>query len=995
MGLQYFTEKILLQRLKINDDDITFLFGSAFSAIEDGAGIPNVSQVSEIIKQYAKELDLLDDYNEHIQGVNEKDIYQESFSFFSAIMSADSTKEIVKRVVMKNFDSDTGKHRIPKAVQDFVRSIKEKKIKVKNIITTNFDTLLEEQFKSEGIGYNSISLVSDSNINDNSNGLINIIHLHGVWDKGDTMHTRNQLESKRDKTEASLRNYLTERHIVIMAYSGWLDSFTRTLANIVNDDKAEYNLAWCFYENEEGVIDREAKDLIEKLTPAISRDRIQFFKGIDCNSVFCNLSSEVEVKKKENKPLEKREHDDINYYLIEEKMFGKKIREITRQKSLEILKDRKSIFIEAVLGAGLYDFISSLINTVNNKKTRCLKINLSEVISKKQIDDKVKSDTGHYLSPLLYLLSLNEDTVYFIIFDKIRGNADIETLLYLLKLPETLEHLSNNVFFIYSSSVQIKQFNDIRVQLTELSLHETGIILYDAFGASRFTSSEIYQIHEQSEGVLTKLEQIMFFLISSSAHEVLSQDDIFDDIFYSECIPSTTLKQIDLLSNDPNKNQTLQMLNILSILKNGETLSNLRKDTMGIKLNPRHTQELIQLELANAIYIDRTTTIIRINPIIKDYILSKMSPEDKYKIANAYLKVSMIETNDGVKLSSINRKIYDNGYNTEEDNTNTLLKLSIQECKKNINDKKLSKYHHEINQVKLNKLLYLSRSYIYILRNSSRFNETISAVDTLIGVINEVDPQKIYIYYYYIAYAHRMKSNFDDATHYIELCEDLCPDTDKVTLGSIYREKLYLKEIKNKREAIGFAKENKHKFHKNSASYILSDVILSHQKDITARVKFLELQEKKSRKFGYHTLANNILFDLNTFRNDANKINTLDKVIKTDNSSYNICRATIYKNEILVRNGNFEKIKDSDVNLLTNIYNYLFRQKFDNLFNRCHSVLWSIADHRKNNELIVLIFYKGTIVWKLNSDIESENKYKSLFSNVDSLKKVSMLDNAY
>lgn len=993
MATQFFDEKLLLQRLKASDDGFNFIFGSALSAIKDGAGIPNVAEVSKIIENYADEIGLLEDYKEHINGSDEKDIYQKSFSFMSAVKGATATREIVKRVVMKNYDADTGTHKVPKAIREFVKCIKEQKIKVHNIITTNFDTLIEEQFKKEKIGFNSISIVSDSNIIDNSNGYINIIHLHGVWDKGDTMHTLNQLESKRNKIESSLRNLLVDKPIIIMAYGGWLDSFTRTLANIVNDDKAEYNLAWCFYQNQEGVIEREDKNLFDMLSSAISRDRIQFFKGIDCNCIFSNLISKVEVRKNNSTISSNQVNDEINYYPLAEKAFFKNIREKTKQAATEILNKKKSLFVEARLGFGLYGFISSLVNTIKSKKTKCLKIDFSQVISKSQIDDKVKTDTGHYLASLIFQLSMNSDIVHFVIFDKIRGNVDEETLLHLLKLPEMCSSFGVNIFFIYSSSVNLKQFQEIKVELPELSLRETESILYEEFGTNRFTPGEIHQIHDRSEGVVAKLEQIMYFLESSSAQEVLLQNDIFDESFYFESIPSTTIKQIELLLNDPSKKLTLKMLNILSILKNGETLSNLRKDKMGIDLNPRNTKELIQFELASTIYIDTTTTLIRINPIIKDYVLSKMSLNEKFKISNAYLRVAIIETKEGIKLSSSNRKIYENEYNTEEDNTSTLLKLAIQECKSNLSESEQSDNNLEMNRRKLNKLLHFSRSYIYILSNSSKFSETISSIDSLISVVKDVDTENMYRYYYHMANAYRMKSYTDEAEYFLRICEKNCPDTDKDTLELVFIEKLYLLEKKSLEKAIDFSKNNKLRFHKNSAAYIASEGVIAREKDKGNMIKTLERLEKKARKFGYHTLANNFLFTLNQEKNDIDKIMLLNKVIKTDSSPYNICRATVYKNEVLVRNKSFEKIKDQDINMLRNIYNYLFRQKFDVLFNKCHEILWKIAEHKQNKELILLIFYKGTIVWRLNSDVESENKYKSLLSSVDNLDQVPLLYN--
>jgi hypothetical protein len=299
MSIQFFPEKVLLQRLKSDKKGITFLFGSALSAIKDGSGIPNVEQVSEIIKEYASEHDQLEYYTESIQKVNEKDRYQESFALLGAILGPDSTNEIVERVVKSNEDLDTGKQRIPQAIKDFVRCIKEKKIKVNNILTTNFDTLIEEQLENEGITYNSFSLVSDSHLSDIDNGNINIIHLHGVWNKGDTMHTKNQLLSERKLIESSLQNLLQNQPVVIMAYSGWIDSFTRSLASIVCNDQAKYNLVWCFYENNNAIIEKGAEELFDTLTPAMNRGRVQFFNDIDCNSIFSKLSAVSELKKKE------------------------------------------------------------------------------------------------------------------------------------------------------------------------------------------------------------------------------------------------------------------------------------------------------------------------------------------------------------------------------------------------------------------------------------------------------------------------------------------------------------------------------------------------------------------------------------------------------------------------------------------------------------------------------------------------------------------------
>lgn len=298
MSIGFHNESILTSRLKMNKKGTTFLFGSAFSQITDGAGIPNVAGVLKFIEDFACDNGLLDDYAEGSQDFEPKDKYQQSFNLIAGLCGQDSVNEIVRRVVKSNVD-EQGKQRIPQAVKDFVTGVKNNNFPVHNVITTNFDTLLEEEFTNQGIPFNSFSVVADTQIDDEVNGNINIIHLHGVWDKGDSMHTTTQLQSSRERVETSLQNLISDQTVVVMGYSGWEDSFTRSLASIVINNKSEYDLLWCFFESNDAVIEKHQVDLFNKLKDAITRGRIQFFKGINCNNVFEKLSKVTQLKKKE------------------------------------------------------------------------------------------------------------------------------------------------------------------------------------------------------------------------------------------------------------------------------------------------------------------------------------------------------------------------------------------------------------------------------------------------------------------------------------------------------------------------------------------------------------------------------------------------------------------------------------------------------------------------------------------------------------------------
>lgn len=306
MPLEFHTERSLVKRIKNHKDGTTFLLGAAFSqAHNGGAGIPNVEGVLSFIEEYVREQDDPDDlidYQNELEGVGSQEKYQQAFSIIAGSYGQKAVNEIVRRVVESNID-ENGNHRIPQAVKDFVSGIKNNNFRVDNIITTNFDTLLEEEFNNQGIHVNSFSVVADTQLQNKVNDNINIYHLHGVWNCGDTMHTTSQLQQSRSRIEVSLQNLVGDDLVVVMAYSGWEDSFTRALAKVVTNSIAEYDILWSFFESEPAKIEYSRQDLFDTLEDAISRGRVQFYRGVDCNSTFEKLGQFSEVKKKEQKSM--------------------------------------------------------------------------------------------------------------------------------------------------------------------------------------------------------------------------------------------------------------------------------------------------------------------------------------------------------------------------------------------------------------------------------------------------------------------------------------------------------------------------------------------------------------------------------------------------------------------------------------------------------------------------------------------------------------------
>jgi hypothetical protein len=80
--------------------------------------------------------------------------------------------------------------------------------------------------------------------------------------------------------------------LVVIAYSGWDDVFTETLADLLNDAQAEVNVWWCFYEDDATEIARRYEGLFQKVTPIIGR-RFSAYGGINCHEIFSEIVAEL------------------------------------------------------------------------------------------------------------------------------------------------------------------------------------------------------------------------------------------------------------------------------------------------------------------------------------------------------------------------------------------------------------------------------------------------------------------------------------------------------------------------------------------------------------------------------------------------------------------------------------------------------------------------------------------------------------------------------
>lgn len=155
------------------------------------------------------------------------------------------------------------------------------------VITTNFDPLVSVAIQQAGGQPHHTVLANDGQVPGggyDSAIALHVVHLHGYWLGGATLHSTAQLTAPRPMLRQSLQSMFHERTVVVVGYGGWNDAFMRTLRAMLFDEKIE--IVWCCYEHQVDQLIRRYRALFESMQELIQRSQFRIYVGIDCRNIF-------------------------------------------------------------------------------------------------------------------------------------------------------------------------------------------------------------------------------------------------------------------------------------------------------------------------------------------------------------------------------------------------------------------------------------------------------------------------------------------------------------------------------------------------------------------------------------------------------------------------------------------------------------------------------------------------------------------------------------
>lgn len=195
---------------------------------------------------------------------------------------------------------------------------------------------------------------------------------------------------------------------------------------------------------------------------------------------------------------------------------------------------------------------------------------------------------------------------------------------------------------------------------------------------------------------------------------------------------------------------------------------------------------------------------------------------------------------------------------------------------------------------------------------------------------------------------------------------------------------LALKNIE-RTSAISFAEQVLELKEKESAAYMHAKEIILECKETSADTKKELLQlEQKARKKGFTVLSNNTLLNLmRKSDNTEEKLRFLEQILQTREDDYNHIIAIITKAEILIEEIRTNEINSEDRHLLSLAYTHLYYQWLQDLFNRCHNVIWKLMKHENQLVQLLRIFRHSSFLWRILGDNDLEKKYLKELNEID------------
>jgi len=1010
--LRIASQEALISAIENSDNEIALLIGSPLSspAKKGEKGVPSVSGVLNIVEETVNDIGKSDLYHAQINGLNDNDKYQKSFTFLSDFTSPNTINNVIRKAVLQssiedqNFDVNDEEGlislqntpdawSIPPATEALSKILSLNNNIQGPILTPNFDPLLSIALTKCNQEPCRTVLHSDSSLQQYQPNGHHIIHFHGFWLDTDTLHTPAQLGFDRPKLKASLASILKNKTVLVLGYGGWDDVVTQVLFDLMNDEQAKIDIIWTFFESSSDIINSKYEHLIKSVQPAIQRGRFRGYGGIDCHTFLPELHDNINKKLKDEETPSNDDGTELNQssedlfrdedlMIPEWKVYAEVaheyIRDTEKAQLSDILENDNCVNVVVDWGLAKNEFIGTFNKDINSPyyDVPIFRVDVGGVETKSELLDQIEQNYGFGLQALINNLPKKNFILYF---------DDIKTGIKEEKKQQFYDDIYSVISLVLDFHPQCKIILSSKKAIGGHfnAVHLSKLEEYDAKKYINNHSSRTEEFEEKvveslikiSQGIPRMLDKYIDELSLLSINELLEshytpESHLLD---IDETVPVEVKKRIELLSSssDFHSQTSFEMLKMLSILEHGDAFNNLKRAYNKSNFRTSHLKELYGLELIESVSVNKSflqsaisggsQKIYLLPSVVREYIYSHLTTEDIFEITKQIATVHL-----GKK------------WRESELNLNPIIKDLLKDDNKTIGSTnvlliQMLRCALELNLGRDIEIVYkICLSYAWYLSSNSKYRELVSFADQVRAIASQSD--KITNYSRLSVFegqALRMTAQSPRAETVLNYAYDNISELSNSDKESLLINLAYLFEESDPTEAIKMCNELLDISPSDEGAKLLL-TNLGGIKDISK----LKALENDFRGAGKTTTANNAAIQLMELEVGYNpKIKWLNKVIKSENDSYNKYRAIAHKCNLMIKEQVVFEVTSRELALLHGCYNLGFNQKMNFFINSAHKGLWKYYIQENNLFIIFQLFKQSSLYWRIFDNKSLEETY--------------------
>ena len=503
--------------------------------------------------------------------------------------------------------------------------------------------------------------------------------------------------------------------------------------------------------------------------------------------------------------------------------------------------------------------------------------------------------------------------------------------------------------------------------------------------------SIIEALHMKSDGLPMHLDMIIEQLQVSSLNEILTLDDGISSLDKeSEPVPIALQKAVRSLaaSNDRYKIRSYKLLQVLSFLPAGESLSALKRVFPAQPFYPQNAVDLFKFDLVQT---ENPMEFTKTEDHASDLFRSGITGEEKRLVVPRQVRDYVKSITPEADLIDITRATLFLMFGDNWLSGNALLQPKRKRTLRGVSGLGPGNEHavalsylrqsiKENEPAKIRKAIKLAISLTSAYADASKYRDCTIVADEYLsiatGLLTEEDNKHLSIL---LARGLRMTGKRKKA---LALLDSVIENNDESITKDERAEiellrALILEKNRDKDGALEAANRVLKLASKGSGrhDHALS-LIIGLETCGKERKENLARHEKAARDRGNLVVANNIALDIySELTNENAKSAALESVIKCKKDPYNRIRALVNKAKLASNSGSSISLSIAEKAMLRQAYSFLFTQRLGNLFDECHKVLWELFKNEENLNYLLLMFRLSSFVWRLKGDIETEKTY--------------------